>query len=57
MNSPLLAVLVMIVIVIGGALTTMNKACKTGYHAWCAPMSAAPMSALVQHHVKTRPPV
>jgi hypothetical protein len=46
MNSPLLAVLVMIVIVIGGALTTMNKACKTGYHAWCAP----------QHHAKPRPP-
>jgi hypothetical protein len=49
MNSPLLAVLVMMVIVIGGALTTMNKACKTGYHAWCAPMST-------QHHAKPRPP-
>jgi hypothetical protein len=51
MNNPLLAVLVMIVIVIGGALTTMNRACKTSYHVWCAPMSA-----LVQHHAKTRPP-
>jgi hypothetical protein len=51
MNSPILAILVMIVIVIGSTLTLMNKACKTGYHAWCAPMSA-----LVQHHTKTRPP-
>jgi hypothetical protein len=51
MNSPLLAALVMIVIVIGSALTVMNKACKTGYHVWCAPMSA-----LVVHHVKPRPP-
>jgi hypothetical protein len=51
MNSPLLAVLVMIMIVISSALTTMNRACKTGYHVWCAPMSA-----LVQHHAKTRPP-
>ena len=32
MNNPLLAVLVMNVIVIGGALTTMNRACKTSYH-------------------------
>ena len=39
MNSPLLAVLVMIVILIGSGLTMMNKACKTGYHAWCAPMT------------------
>ena len=51
MNSPLLAVLVMIVIVIGGALTTMNKACNTGYHAWCAPMST-----FVRHQAKSRPP-
>ena len=51
MNSPLLAVLVMIVIVIGSTLTTMNRACKTGYHAWCAPMST-----LVRHHAKVRPP-
>jgi hypothetical protein len=50
MNSPLLAVLVMIVILIGSGLTMMNKACKSGYHAWCAPMST------VRHHVKTQPP-
>jgi hypothetical protein len=39
MNSPLLALRVMIVILIGSALTMVNEACKTGYHAWCAPMS------------------
>jgi hypothetical protein len=39
MNSPILAVLVMIVIIIGSTLTVMNRACKAGYHAWCAPMS------------------
>ena len=51
MNSPILAILVMIVIVIGSTLTAMNKACKSGYHSWCAPMST-----LVRHHTKTRPP-
>jgi hypothetical protein len=28
----------------------MNKACKSGYHAWCAPMFTA------HHHSKTQPP-
>jgi hypothetical protein len=51
MNSPILAILVMIVIAIGSTLTVMNKACKSGSHSWCAPMST-----LVQHHTKTRPP-
>lgn len=51
MNSPVLALVVMIMIVIGATLTTMNRACKTGYHAWCAPMTT-----LVAHHVKGRPP-
>jgi len=51
MNSPLLAVVVMIFIMIGSGLTLMSKACKGGYDSWCAPMSA-----LVQHHTKTRPP-
>jgi hypothetical protein len=52
MNSPLLAVAVVILIIIGSALTLMNKACKSGYHAWCAPMST-----VVRHHAtKTRPP-
>jgi hypothetical protein len=49
MNSPILAILVVIVIVIGSALTLMDKSCKNGYHAWCAPMST-----LVRHHTKNR---
>ena len=51
MNSPILAILVMFIIIIGSTLTAMNKACKSAYHLWCAPMSA-----LVQHHTKARPP-
>jgi hypothetical protein len=51
MNSPLLAILVMIVILIGSALTFMSKACKSDYHAWCAPMYT-----LVGDHGETRPP-
>ncbi len=50
MNSPLLVVLIVIVLVVGSTLTIMNKACKSGYHAWCAPMST------VRHHVKPQPP-
>jgi hypothetical protein len=50
MNSPLLGVLIVIMLVVGSTLTIMNKACKSGYHAWCAPMST------VRHHIKSRPP-
>ena len=49
MNSPLLVVIIVIMLVVGGTLTVMNKACKSGYNAWCAPMSTA------RHHVKTQP--
>jgi hypothetical protein len=49
MNSPLLVVIIVIVLVAGSTLTIMNKACKGGYHAWCAPMST------VRHHVKPQP--
>jgi hypothetical protein len=52
MNSPFLVVITVIALVVGSTLTIMNKACKSGYHAWCAPMSS-----MVRHHVKTRPPV
>jgi hypothetical protein len=51
MKTPLLVVLIVIVLVVGSTLTIMNKGCKSGYHAWCAPMSA-----MVRHHTKTRPP-
>jgi hypothetical protein len=50
MKTPLLVVLIVIVLLLGSTLTVMNKACKSGYHAWCAPMST------VRHHVKTPPP-
>jgi choline-glycine betaine transporter len=50
MNSSLLVVLIVIVLVVGSTLTIMNKACKSGYHPWCAPMST------VRHHVKPQPP-
>jgi hypothetical protein len=50
MNSPILAVVIVVVLIVGSTLSVMNKACKTGYHAWCAPMST------VRHHVKTPPP-
>jgi choline-glycine betaine transporter len=51
MNSTLLGVLIVIVLVVGSTLSIMNKSCKSGYHSWCAPMST-----VVRHHVKTRPP-
>jgi hypothetical protein len=51
MNSPLLVVIIVIVLVVGSTLSIMNKACKSGYHAWCAPIFT-----VHHHHVKTRPP-
>jgi hypothetical protein len=50
MNTPVIAVIIVIVLIVGSTLTIMNKACKSGYHAWCAPMST------VHHHVRTQPP-
>jgi hypothetical protein len=35
------------VLVTGSSLTIMNNACKSGHHAWCAPISD------IRHHVKT----
>jgi len=51
MNTPVVAVLIAIVLIVGSTLSIMNRACKSGYHAWCAPMST-----LVRHHAKTQPP-
>jgi len=50
MNSSLLSVLIVIVLIVGSTLSVMNKACKSGYHAWCGP------SSTVRHHVKIQPP-
>ena len=49
MNSPVLAIIIVIVLIVGSTLSIMHKACKSGHHAWCAPMFT------VSHHVK-RPP-
>jgi hypothetical protein len=46
MKSPLVIVLVAVVLVTGGTLAVMNKACKSSQHAWCAPMSS------MRHHIK-----
>jgi hypothetical protein len=50
MNSSLLVVLIVTMLIVGSTLSVMNKACKSGYHAWCDPMFT------VRHHVKTQPP-
>jgi hypothetical protein len=50
MNTPVTAAIIVIALLIGSTLSIMNKACKSGYHAWCAPMST-----LVRHHTTTRP--
>jgi len=50
MKTPVIAVIIVVALIVGSALTIMNKACKSGYHAWCAPMST------VRHHTKTPPP-
>jgi hypothetical protein len=45
MNTPVIAVIVAVALLIGGTLSIMNKACKTGDHVWCAPLTA-------RHHFK-----
>ena len=37
MNTPLISVIIVIVLIVGSTLSVMNKACKSGHHAWCAP--------------------
>jgi hypothetical protein len=44
-----LVIVVAAVVVVGSTLTIMNNACKSGVHAWCAPMSTG-------RHVKAQPP-
>jgi hypothetical protein len=51
MNTPIIAVIIVVAFMVGSTLSIMNKACKRGYHAWCSPMSTT-----VRHHVKTQPP-
>jgi hypothetical protein len=51
MNTSMITVVIAIALIAGSTVSIMSKACKSGHHAWCAPMSA-----LVGHHSKTRPP-
>jgi len=45
MKTASVSVLIAIVLIVGSTLSIMNRACKSGYHLWCAPMST-----LVRHH-------
>ena len=47
MKTPLLIVLAVVVLGTGSALAIINNACKSGHHAWCAPISD------LRHHAKT----
>jgi hypothetical protein len=38
MKTSLSVVLLVIVLIVGGAVTTAKKACKSGYHSWCVPV-------------------
>ena len=46
MKTPLLIVLAVVVLGTGSALAIMNNVCKSGHHAWCAPISD------IRHHAK-----
>ena len=48
MNNSLLAVLIVIALVVGSAVSVVKKACKSGYHTWCVSMT-------VGHHAKPPP--
>jgi hypothetical protein len=40
------ALIALAVMVVGGALASMNNACKKSQHSWCAPTSS------IRHHVR-----
>jgi len=50
MNTPLIAVIIVVALTVGSTLSILNKACKSGYRTWCAPIST------VRHHSKSQPP-
>jgi hypothetical protein len=39
MNTPVIAVIIAVALIAGSTLSVMNKASKSGYQAWCAPIS------------------
>jgi uncharacterized protein YxeA len=49
MKTPLLTIIMVIALIVGGGLT-IKKTCKTGHHAWCVPTST-------WHHVKATTPI
>jgi hypothetical protein len=49
MKTSVLIILTMTVVIVG-ARAVMNNACKSGQHAWCAPMST------VRNHIKPPSP-
>jgi len=48
MKTSILIILSMTVLIVG-VLAVMNNACKSGQHAWCAPMST------VKDHIRPPP--
>jgi hypothetical protein len=49
MNTPVIAAIIVVVLIIGSTLAIMNESCKSGYHAWCAPVTT------LRHHIKAQP--
>jgi len=47
MDTPVIAVVIVVALIVVSTLSILNKACKSGYHAWCAPIST------LRHHSKT----
>src|ERR1700751_271829 len=50
MKTPLAIITTAVVLVVVSTLTTMNNACKSGRHGWCAPKSA------LRQDIKLEPP-
>ena len=46
MNTPLIAAIIAVALMVGSALSIMNKVSKRGVQAWCAPNT-------LQHHYST----
>jgi hypothetical protein len=42
------ALIALAVMVVGGALASMNNACKKSQHSWCAPTSS------IRHHIRQK---
>jgi hypothetical protein len=47
MKTPLI-IFGLIVLVLGGALSLMNSACKSDRYSWCAPKASAPQLSILK---------